>query len=78
MTQMFKRLKRLIALTKKDPKALEVLEKLTDEQLALVPEQDLGDGKAEFIGEGSHEEFLEFQKEEEGMKPWYERIKNLV
>lgn len=75
---MFKRLKKLIALSKKDPKALAILESLDEEQLALVPDEELGDGKAEFIGEGTHEEFVEFQKEEEGLKPWYERLKNLV
>jgi hypothetical protein len=75
---MFKTLKRLIEFTKKDPKALEMLEKLSDEQLALVPDKNEGDGKAVFIGEGTHEEFLEFEKEEKGMKPWYERLKNLV
>jgi len=75
---MFKRLKKLIALSKKDPKALEILESLTDDQLALVPEENLGDGKAVFISEGTHDEFLEQEKEDKGMKPWYERLKNLV
>lgn len=72
---MFKRLKRLWTLTKKDPKALEVLEKLTDEQLKVVPEE--GNGKAEFIGPGTQEEFLDQQRDDEGMKGWYERLKNL-
>ena len=49
---MFQRIKRLIKLSKKDPKALEAL---TDEQINLIPE--VGDGKAEFFGEGTEEEF---------------------
>lgn len=76
--KILKRLKRLIVLTKKDPKALEILENLSNEQLAIVPEAELGDGGAVFIGEGTHDEFVEFEKEEAGMKPWYERLKNLV
>jgi len=75
---MFKRLKKLIALSKKDPKALKLLENLTDEQMALVPEENLGDGKAVFIGEGTHDEFLDQEKADQGMKGWYERLKNLV
>jgi len=27
-----------------------------------------GDGKAEFLGEGTHEEFLEMEKESKGLK----------
>lgn len=75
---MIKRIKKLIALSKKDPAALKVLEGLTDEQLALVPEENIGDGKAVFIGEGTHDDFLEQEKEDQGMKSWYERLKNLV
>lgn len=75
---MFKRLKKLIALSRKDPKALKVLEDLTEEQLALVPEEELGDGKAVFISQGTNEEFLEQEKEDAGMKPWYDRLKNLI
>lgn len=72
---MLKRIKRMIELSRKDPKALEVLENLTPEQLAEVP--DAGDGKAVFFGEGTEEEFKEFQKVEDGTAPWYERLKNL-
>lgn len=72
---MFQRLKRYWQLTKKDPKALERLEKLTEEDMAYIPE--IGDSKAVFFSEGSTEEFDDFQKEESGMKAWYERIKNL-
>lgn len=73
---MLKRLQKLWKLTKKDPKALEVLENLSEEQLAIVPEE--GDGKAVFLSIGTEEDFVEFEKEEAGMKPWYERLKNLM
>lgn len=73
---MFKRIQKLWKLTKKDPKALEVLENLSEEQLAIVPEE--GDEKAVFLSMGTEEDFIEFEKEEAGMKPWYERLKNLV
>lgn len=72
---MFKKLKRLIALSKKDPKALKLLEELTEEELDSIPEE--GDGKAVFFGEGSHDEFLEQEKEDKGIKPWYDRLRNL-
>lgn len=75
MLKLLKRIKRLVELTKKDPKALEVLEGLTEEQLAIVPEA--GDGNAVFISEGTREEYKEFEKDEAGMKPWYDRLKNL-
>jgi len=72
---MFKRIKRLINLSKKDPKALAVLESLSPEQLAHVP--DNNDGKAVFFGEPTLKEEQEFQREQEGTKPWYDRLKNL-
>lgn len=31
-----------------------------------------GDGKAEFLGEGTHEEYEDLIKEESGIKPWYD------
>lgn len=72
---MLKRIKRMIELSKKDPEALKVLENLTEEQLDQIPEA--GDGKAVFIGEGTHEEWEDQKKEDEGTKPWYERLKQL-
>ena len=36
-----------------------------------------GDGKAEFLGEGTQEEFLEQQREDAGTKPWYDRLKRM-
>lgn len=73
--EVFKRIKRLIELTKKDPKALKVLENLSDEQLKIIPEE--GDGKAEFLGVGTEEEFIEQQRIDDGSKSWYDRLKNL-
>lgn len=72
---MFNRIKKLWQLTKKDPKALKQLENLTDEQMAVIPEEP--DGKAVFLGQGTEKEYLEMKREDEGMKPWYERLKNL-
>ncbi len=63
---MLNRLKRLIELSKKDPKALEKMEGLTDEQLAAIPEA--GDGKAIFIGPGTEQEFKEQEKADKGLK----------
>lgn len=72
---IFKRIKRLWDLTKKDPKAIEKLEKLTEEDMAYIPE--IGDEKSVFFGPGTEEEFNEMKKEDEGMKAWYQRIRDL-
>lgn len=49
-----------------------------DGQSALVRSTEpLGDGKAEFLGQGSVEEWEDLQKEDSGMKPWYDRLKQL-
>lgn len=72
---MFKRIKRLWTLANKDPRVLEVFESLTPEQIAIIPEA--GDEKAEFIGEGTHEEFEEQERADKGLDKWYNRIKNL-
>lgn len=74
---MIKKIKRLIALAKKDPEALKVLESLSEEQLKAVPDVSEGDGNAVFFGEGTHDEFVEFEKEQKGLKGWYDRLKNL-
>lgn len=58
-----KRIKRMWQLSSKDPKAID---KLTNEEIEAIPDE--GDGKAVFLGEGSHEEFLEQQKEDKGFK----------
>lgn len=49
-------------LSKKDPEAMQVLIQNKDE----LP--DAGDGSAVFLGEGTHEEFLEQEKEDKGWK----------
>lgn len=61
---MYQRLKRAWKLSAvNDDLSLEKLEKIVDEH----PEQ-FGDGKAEFLGEGTHEEFLEQEQEKKGLK----------
>lgn len=72
---MFKRIKRLWQLSQKDPKAIEKLEKLTDEDMDYIPEAP--DGKAVFFTQGTEQEFEDLQKEDKGLKAWYERLKNL-
>lgn len=72
---MFKRIKRLIQLSKKGSSALKILENLTHEQLESIP--DAGDGKSEFFSEGSEEDFKLQQQEDSGMKPWHELLKRL-
>ena len=74
---MFNRLRRLWHLSKKEPKELEILESLTPDQLAEVPEVVDGDGKAEFLGEGTHEEFVEQERADSGIRGWYERMKRM-
>jgi len=56
---MLNRLKRIWQLSKKDPKKLA---ELTDEQIDKLPEA--GNGKAEFLGVGTEEEFLEQENED--------------
>lgn len=62
-------------LSNKDPKAIEILETLTPEQLEVIPEE--GNGEAIFFGPGSEQEFKELQLEDSGMKGWIDRLKNL-
>lgn len=63
-------------LSKKDPKALEVLENLTPEQMAIIPDETPAE-KAVFFGEGTEEEFIDLKNEDSGMKSWLDRLKNL-
>lgn len=75
---MFKKIKRILALSKKDPEALKVLEGLSEEQLKAVPDvSPEGDGKAVFFGEGTPEELEELKREDEGMKPWWDLLNKL-
>ncbi len=60
---MLKRLRRMWNLSQKDP---EILNNLTEEQINQIP--NVGDGKAEFIPQGSEEEFKQFENEEKGIK----------
>lgn len=69
---MFKRLRRMWQLSDKDIKALETL---TPEEIQNIPV--LGDGKAEFLGEGTEEEYIEQERKDKGLKGWYDRLKNL-
>jgi len=69
---LIKRIKRTWELSKKDQK---ILDSLTDEQIEQLPE--IGDGNATFFGEGTHDEWEDQKKEDEGMKPWYTRLNNL-
>lgn len=64
--KILKRLNRLWKLSNKDPKALNKLENLSDEQMAVIPE--IGNGKAVFIGQGTEEEFKQMEKEDKGFK----------
>jgi len=69
---MFDRFKRLWSLSRKDPK---IFENLTSDLIDNLP--DAPDGKAEFISEGSQEDYEEMLKEDKGLRGWYNRIKNL-
>jgi len=72
---MFKRIRNMWQLSRKDPAALKTLENLTPEQLAEVPE--VPDGQAVYFGEGTKEEFKEQERKDSGMKGWYDRLRNL-
>jgi len=63
---MFQRIKRMWALSNKDPAYIEKAINLTKEEVAELP--DVGDGKAVFIGEGSADEFADYEKEKKGIK----------
>lgn len=57
---MFKRIKRIVKLSRKDP---ESVERLLDEQIENLPEE-----KAEFLGSGTEKEFKEQENEDKGLK----------
>ena len=59
---MFKRIKRIIELSKRDPK---LVDKLTMDEIVSIPLQ--GDGKAEFIPEGTQEDFEDQKKKDAGL-----------
>lgn len=74
---MIKRIKRLWQLSKKDPKALELISSMTKDQIDLIPEINEGDGKAVFFDEGFEEEAKQLEKEDNGTDIWYKRILKL-
>ena len=74
---MFKRLKRLYELSKKDSEILDVYDTLTPEEIKDIPNASKGDGKAVFFSEGSSEDFLDQERKDKGLSGWYERLKNL-
>lgn len=59
---MFKRLKRIIELSKKDHK---LVDKFTDEVITNLPDE--GDGKGVFFSEGTRQEFEEQEKKDKGL-----------
>lgn len=69
---MLQRVRRAWKLSGKVPEALE---KLTDADIGSIP--NAGDGKAEFFGSGTEEEFKQMEAEDSGMKAWFDRLKNL-
>ena len=72
--KLISRLKKMYQLSKKDSKALDELFKLQPEQIAKIPDEDIGDGKAAFFGDPTREDEIEFEREEAGMNKWYKRI----
>lgn len=58
---MFKRLKRLYQLSKKDKNSLDEFMKLTDKEIDNLPDENQ---KAIFIGTGTDEEYKEFENQE--------------
>ncbi len=74
---MIQRFKNAIKAFKESDEVLTPSE-LYREKGIVFAAQPLGDGKAEFLGEGTEEEFIEQQREDKGEKPWYDRLKNLI
>lgn len=60
---MFKRIRRIIELSKKDHKTVD---KFTDEMITNLPSEE-GDGKGVFFSEGTRQEFEEQQKKDKGL-----------
>ncbi len=80
---MLKRIKTVWSLGKLAEKKLNgrPFEKLSDSELnemsdtlASMQKEDLGDGKAEFFGEPTRQDEIEFEREENGTLPWYKRL----
>lgn len=73
---MLSRIRRLWAISKKDPKQVDKLIEIPQEILEKVPDE--GDGKAVFFSEGTEKDFEEFENEQSGMAKWLQRLKDLV
>lgn len=66
--------------------SVEALRDVLDESIPLVDtlrrhrliEEPIGDGNAVFLGDGTHEEFIDQEREDKGTKSWYDRLKRLV
>lgn len=72
---MLKRIRRLWKLTQKEPTEIDKFMKLSDKEIMAMPDE--GDGNAVFISQGTQKDYDDFLKEEDGTKPWYDRLKNL-
>jgi hypothetical protein len=65
MRNPFKQLKRLWQLARKDKVAMEEFMKLSDKDMMDIPNED---EKVVFIGQGTQEEFKDFENEQKGIK----------
>lgn len=74
---MFNRIKNIIELSRFKPSAENRTIPDGARLTMLVEDIPLGDGKAEFIGEGTEAEFLEQEQEDKGNKSWLDRLKRL-
>lgn len=85
---MFKRIKRAVKAFSAPEVSLELLRDVLDESVSkaelltrhsvfLSDPTPIGDGHAVFMGEGSSEEYLDMQREDDGSKPWYQRLMRL-
>lgn len=59
---MFKRIRKIWELSRRDKK---IVDKLTLEEVVSIPLE--GDGKGEFLGEGTKEEFEDMEKGDRGV-----------
>lgn len=83
---MFKRIKRAWILSR-HPDAVYVptaalsredMDKVKPGDVLQISSADIEpDGKAEFFGEPTEKELLDFRREQEGTLPWYRRLTNL-
>lgn len=84
---MFSRIKRAVKAFNQPEVSVDLIRDVLDENVSkaelltrhgvFLSQQPLGDGGAVFLGEGSHEDFLDMQAEEDGTKSWLDRLKRL-